>query len=114
MLTAIFADGDIQRLGGAQPFHGNYGGWVDKHWFQMVPQTVGVLVGAAWAFTVTSLIVLAMNKIRIPWFDGHWLSLSLRMSREDEVTGTDFALMGEVACKSSDVFDCSHHVFPKF
>jgi Amt family ammonium transporter len=98
ILTGFFAEQKVIGMGHNETIH-NKGGWVDGHFYQIVPQLVGSFVGALWVFVITALLVWGMGKIRIPWFGGRQLSLSLRMSQEDEVTGTDFSLMGEVACK---------------
>jgi len=96
LLTGIFSESSVEALGRNSPAVA-HGGWVSGNYFQLVVQIYGTLVGAVYAFVMTALIVYAMSKIRIPWFGGRKLSLSLRMSQEDEVTGTDFSLMGEVA-----------------
>lgn len=98
LLGGLFADKNIELLGKNSPAPQNaLGGWVSGNYAQIGVQLYGSIVGFIYSFVITALIVYAMSKIRIPWFGGRTLSLSLRMSQEDEVTGTDFSLMGEVA-----------------
>ncbi|KAI3650882.1 hypothetical protein MP228_003510 [Amoeboaphelidium protococcarum] len=94
MMTAIFATTSVENMsntGSANP-----SGWIDGNFYQFVPQFVGCLVSATYVFVITLLIAKVMDKIRFT-VGGRSYSLSLRMNREDELTGTDFSLMGEVA-----------------
>eukprot|EP00158_Paraphelidium_tribonemae_P007232 Partr_v1_DN28162_c0_g1_i2_m56076 putative Ammonium transporter len=90
ILTGLFAESKIETLVTGDP--SVKGGWVDGNFYLILPQLFGSLVGAVYVFCVTAGIIFVMSRTRIFGY-----SLSLRMSQEDEVTGTDFSLMGEVA-----------------
>lgn len=77
------------------------GGAVDGNASAIGIQIVGSIVGSLWSFTITGIIVYAMSKISIPWFN-HPISLNLRMSEPDELAGTDYTCIGEVG------YDFSH------
>lgn len=91
LMNGIFADKNIEGM--SYRVIGATGGWISGHWYQLVPQLVGSLVVAIYCFVVTGLLVLLMKHITIPGIG----NLSLRMNQDDELAGTDFALMGEVA-----------------
>ncbi|TPX37519.1 hypothetical protein SmJEL517_g00502 [Synchytrium microbalum] len=83
ILTGFFAQRWIIQLDGSLPL----GGWMDQHWIQMAYQIVGCVVIAFWAFFVSYIMLIIIN--RIP-------GLHLRPSEEEEILGADLAEMGEV------------------
>lgn len=90
ILTGIFAQQWVARLDGQEiP-----GGWVDGNWIQVPLQLCGSVVGAAWSFFWTFLIVFVMDKLPF---------VHLRMKESDQEIGVDLAEMGEVAYTIPDI-----------
>lgn len=91
ILTGIFAQQWVIALGypeGTPLDKIPIGGWLDGNWMQVPIQLVAIVSVSAWAFVMTYLILIVLNKIP---------SLTLRLADEDEVIGTDWAEMGERA-----------------
>ncbi|CAN3369117.1 ammonium transporter Mep2p [Diutina catenulata] len=62
------------------------GGWMNHHWKQLGYQLAASVSVAAWSFVVTSILLLAMD--RIPF-------LRIRLHEDEELMGTDLAQIGE-------------------
>ncbi|CAN3375935.1 hypothetical protein DIURU_003143 [Diutina rugosa] len=62
------------------------GGWMNHHWKQLGYQLAASCSVAAWSFVVTSILLLAMD--RIPF-------LRIRLHEDEELIGTDFTQIGE-------------------
>ncbi|EON61120.1 hypothetical protein W97_00331 [Coniosporium apollinis CBS 100218] len=60
VLTGFFARKDVARLDGFTNIMG--GGW-DGHWAQLGWQVADALAGMAWAFTITIIILLALEPV---------------------------------------------------
>lgn len=61
------------------------GGWLDKHWMQIIYQLIDTVAGLIWSFVVTFVILWIMNKIP---------GLSLRVDIEIERAGLDHGELG--------------------
>ncbi|KAG2209541.1 hypothetical protein INT47_008385 [Mucor saturninus] len=91
VLTGVFAQQSVMALAypeGTPTDQLPMGGWLDGNWMLVPIQLVAIVSVSAWAFVVTYLILIVLNKIP---------SLTLRLADEDEIIGTDWAEMGERA-----------------
>ena len=85
ILTGIFAQRAIANLDEVTVIKG---GWLDRHWMQVVYQLADSAAGLGYSFFMTTLILWVMHYIP---------GLSLRVSEEVEGRGIDDAEMGEFA-----------------
>ncbi|CUM65665.1 uncharacterized protein PRCAT00003313001 [Priceomyces carsonii] len=85
ILTAFFAADYVAATDGATVIPG---GWMNHHYIQLGYQLAAVCAVCSWSFVVTSILLLAMD--RIPW-------LRLRLHEDEELLGTDLAQIGEFA-----------------
>ncbi|KAH9811024.1 ammonium transporter AmtB-like domain-containing protein [Melampsora americana] len=85
ILTGVFASKTIAQSDGHTVIEG---GMIDKNYKQMYKQLVWVLVGSAWSFVVTYLIMMVINVIPYCHF---------RATEESEVLGMDADQSGEKA-----------------
>lgn len=85
ILTALFASKNIANLDSMTIIDG---GWLDKHYKQLWFQIAGTLASSFYAFFVTLIILLVIDKI--PY-------LQLRVSKEDEINGLDLSEHDEFA-----------------
>ncbi|KKA29008.1 hypothetical protein TD95_005144 [Thielaviopsis punctulata] len=84
VMTGIFADKQMAALDGTEiP-----GGWVEGHYVQLGWQLAGSMAILGWVFTVTCIILFAMNMVP---------GLQLRVTAEEEEMGLDDAQLGEFA-----------------
>lgn len=91
LLTGIFAERYVIGLGsppGTPEDEIQIGGWLDGHWMQVPIQLAMIAAVSGWAFVVTYIMLLIIDKIP---------SMQLRLHHEDERIGTDRAQMGETA-----------------
>ncbi|KAG2221497.1 hypothetical protein INT45_008822 [Circinella minor] len=91
ILTGIFAERYIIGLGQPEgtPLEDiQIGGWLDGHWVQVPVQLAMIASVSTWAFVVTYLILVVLNMFP---------QMKIRLDEPDEVTGTDWAQMGERA-----------------
>ena len=88
-MTGLFAADYVAMIDGTEID----GGWMNHHWKQLGYQLAGSCAVAAWSFTVTSIILLAMD--RIPF-------LRIRLHEDEEMLGTDLAQIGEYAYYADD------------
>lgn len=89
-MTGLFAADYIAASDGSvalDPSARIDGGWINHNYVQLGYQLASSCFSAAWAFTVTSIILLAMNQVP---------QLKLRLSPEEELMGTDLAQIGEL------------------
>jgi len=84
MCTGLFAADYVAALDGATVISG---GWMNHHYVQLGYQLAGATATLIWSFGISCIILFTMN--HIPY-------LKLRMSLEDEVTGTDEIEIGEI------------------
>ncbi|CAK9441098.1 uncharacterized protein LODBEIA_P49670 [Lodderomyces beijingensis] len=89
LLTGLFAADYVAMIDGTEI----EGGWINQHYIQLAYQLAGSVAVAAWSFGVTSIILLAMD--RIPF-------LRLRLHEDEEMLGTDLAQIGEFAYYQDD------------
>ncbi len=82
-LTGLFAADYVAALDGSTVIAG---GWLNHHYKQLGYQLAASTSTLAWSFTVSSIILFAMNKI--PY-------LKLRLSEDEQHLGTDFVEIGE-------------------
>ncbi|KAI5970502.1 MEP2 [Candida margitis] len=83
-MTGLFAADYVAKIDGTDID----GGWMNHHWKQLGYQLAGSVSIAAWSFVVTSILLLAMD--RIPF-------LRIRLHEDEEMLGTDLAQIGEFA-----------------
>ncbi|CAI5759632.1 unnamed protein product [Candida verbasci] len=83
-MTGLFAADYVAAIDGTEI----EGGWMNHHWKQLGYQLAGSVSIAAWSFVVTSILLLAMD--RIPF-------LRIRLHEDEEILGTDLAQIGEYA-----------------
>ncbi|KAK1076758.1 hypothetical protein LTR33_008666 [Friedmanniomyces endolithicus] len=89
LLTGIFAADYIAHLDGYTVIAG---GWLNRHWIQLAIHLCDSLVGMAYSFTVTLLILGTMSYL------GKYVpALKLRMTPEEEALGVDDVEIGEFA-----------------
>lgn len=93
ILTALFAADYIAATDGSTVIPG---GWMNHHYIQLGYQLAAVCSVCIWSFVVTSILLLALD--RIPW-------LRLRLHEDEELLGTDLAQIGENA-----YYDGSHDI----
>ncbi|KAF9423490.1 hypothetical protein BGZ76_003648 [Entomortierella beljakovae] len=89
LLTGIFAQQSIIKL--SYPIGATnvpIGGWLDGNFKQVLYQLAAIGSVTAWAFVVTYIILVIMNKIP---------GMRLRLKDHEEELGTDIAIMGESA-----------------
>ncbi|WPG99611.1 ammonium transporter-like protein [Acrodontium crateriforme] len=87
--TALFASKSIAHLDGFTVIEG---GWLDHHWAQLAIQLGDSVAGAAWSFTLTCLILIALSVI------GKYVpALRLRVDEHEEELGIDEIELGEFA-----------------
>lgn len=88
-MTGLFAADYVAAGDGsvaAKPSARIAGGWMNHHWKQLGYQLAASVSVAAWSFVVTSILLLAMD--RIPF-------LRIRLHEDEELMGTDLTQMGE-------------------
>ncbi|MCP8718083.1 MAG: ammonium transporter [Asgard group archaeon] len=88
-MTGLFAADYVAMIDGTEID----GGWMNHHWKQLGYQLAGSVSVAAWSFVVTSIILLAMD--RVPF-------LRIRLHEDEEALGTDLAQIGEYAYYADD------------
>ncbi|KAL6452077.1 MEP2 Ammonium transporter MEP2 [Candida maltosa Xu316] len=88
-MTGLFAADYVAMIDGTEID----GGWMNHHWKQLGYQLAGSCAVAAWSFTVTSIILLAMNYVPF---------LKIRLNEDEEALGTDLAQIGEYAYYADD------------
>jgi Amt family ammonium transporter len=89
LANAFFAATYIIGLDGVNANKELYpGGWIGHTWKQLYKQLAFILAAAAWAFTMSSLLAFAIN--RVP-------GLHLRATEEAELLGMDDDQLGEFA-----------------
>ena len=64
------------------------GGWLNQNWIQLAYQLAAVFAGAGYAFVLTVIILMILN--RIPGF-------KLRVTPQEEIFGIDDIEIGEFA-----------------
>ncbi|TKA78640.1 hypothetical protein B0A55_02669 [Friedmanniomyces simplex] len=89
LLTGLFAADYIAHLDGYTVIAG---GWLNRHWLQLAIQLCDSVVGMAYSFTVTALILGTMS-----YLGNHLPFLKLRITPEQEKLGVDEAEIGEFA-----------------
>lgn len=95
-LTGLFAADYVVALSGSfEDVDSTSGGWLNKHYRQLGLQLAGIVSVLAWAFTVTAILLLIMD--RIPF-------LKIRLSEEEEELGTDAAQIGEFTYQDSEMY----------
>ncbi|CAO1618328.1 unnamed protein product [Sympodiomycopsis kandeliae] len=85
ILTAFFADSRVASFDGSTPISG---GWINHYYAQLWKQLVDSLFGLGWSFTITMILLFAINAIP---------GCHFRSTEEDEVLGIDLAQIGEQA-----------------
>lgn len=85
ILTALFTSKTVASLDGVTEING---GWLDHHYVQLWFQIAGTLASSAYAFVVTAVLLIIIN--RIP-------GLHLRISKEEEEAGLDVTEHDEFA-----------------
>jgi Amt family ammonium transporter len=85
ILTGFFAQASVAGFDGITVIPG---GWLDHHYIQLGYQLADSVAGLSYSFVMTTIILWVMHYIP---------GLSLRMSEESEILGTDDAEMGEFA-----------------
>lgn len=88
-MTGLFAADYVAMIDGTEID----GGWMNHHWKQLGYQLAGSVSVAAWSFVVTSILLLAMD--RVPF-------LRIRLHEDEEMLGTDLAQIGEYAYYDDD------------
>ncbi|KAK3113712.1 hypothetical protein LTR53_008715 [Teratosphaeriaceae sp. CCFEE 6253] len=89
LLTGLFAADYIAHLDGYTVIPG---GWLNHHWIQLAIQLCDSVVGMAYSFTVTALILVIMS------YAGRYVpALRLRATKEEEALGIDDVELGEFA-----------------
>jgi len=83
VLTGLFAADYVAAMDGASVIPG---GWINQHYIQLGHQLAGCVAILGYSFTVTAVLLLAMN--RIP-------GLKLRVPEEAEHSGLDDFEIGE-------------------
>ncbi|VVT47321.1 uncharacterized protein SAPINGB_P001653 [Magnusiomyces paraingens] len=81
-MTGLFAADYVAALDGTSI----KGGWINHHWKQVGYQMSGAVSILAWSFGVSTFILTIMKYIPF---------MSLRLTQEQEVLGTDLAEIGE-------------------
>lgn len=95
-MTGLFAADYVAASDGSvalDPSMAIAGGWMNHHWVQVGYQLAGSVSIGAWSFTVTSILLLAMD--RVPF-------LRIRLHEDEELMGTDMAQIGEFAYYDAD------------
>lgn len=87
IFNAFFGANYIVGLDGVNTGLG-YGGWLDHKWKQLYIQFAYICAATAYAFVVSAIIALAINKVP---------GLHLRASDEAELLGMDDDQLGEFA-----------------
>lgn len=90
VMTGLFAADYVAATDGATVIKG---GWINHHWKQLGYQLAASTSIAAWSFTVTAIVLLAMD--RVPF-------LRLRLHEDEELMGVDLAEIGEYAYYEED------------
>ncbi|ORX84214.1 ammonium transporter [Basidiobolus meristosporus CBS 931.73] len=88
LMTGIFSQQSVIALSypeGAQNIP--LGGWFDRHWIQVPVQLAAIGAITGWSFVVTYLTLWVMEKS----------GLKLRLRDDEELMGTDLAVLGETA-----------------
>lgn len=88
LLTGLFAADYIAHLDGTTEIAG---GWLNRHYMQLVYQLADSAAGFSYSFLGTCLLLLLLNFIP---------GLHLRASEEDEIMGMDDTEIGEFAVSS--------------
>jgi Amt family ammonium transporter len=83
LLTGIFAEKRIAKLGGAEIA----GGWLDHNYDQLGRQIIAILCIAAWSFVMSTIILKGLDVL--PW-------IGIRVPKDEETLG-DIAIIGETA-----------------
>lgn len=98
LLTGLFAADYVAISDGATVING---GWMNHHYIQLGYQLAASCSTGIYSFVVTSILLLIMDKIP---------KLKLRLNEEDELIGTDFTQIGELAYFEEDS-DLEHNAF---
>lgn len=83
LLTGLFATNAVATMAGGPPIKG---GWLDHHYFQLVPQIVSVVVSVPWSFAITYILVKGMNYIPF---------IRLKLDADEQKEGPDLVEIGE-------------------
>lgn len=86
ILTGFFAASWVPALDGVSGTTYT-GGWWEHNWIQMGYQLAAATTCAAWAFTVSCILLFVINKIP---------GCKLRVDEEDEMRGLDFKYLNDV------------------
>ncbi|CAG7727475.1 unnamed protein product [Allacma fusca] len=100
VLTGIFAQKSVPAVDGTHI----EGGWVDGNWKQVGIQLLDTLVGGAWSFIWTLVILFVINKIP---------GLNLRVPVEVERQGIDRTELGESMYQHLDDIVSTENEIPK-
>ncbi|KAG7192465.1 ammonium transporter [Scheffersomyces spartinae] len=96
-MTGLFAADYVAASDGSvasDPSLAIPGGWMNHHWKQLGYQLAGSCSIGLWSFTLTALLLFAMDKVPF---------LRLRLHEDEEMLGTDLAQIGEFAYYEDDV-----------
>lgn len=93
VLTGFFAASFVPALDGVTGA-AYEGGWWNRNWKQMGYQLAAATVCAAWAFTITCILLFIIN--RIP-------GCHIRATEEEEVLGLDAKYLYDVEIESLDL-----------
>lgn len=91
VMTGLFSADYVAATDGSTQIPG---GWMNHHYIQLGYQLAASTSIAAWSFVVTSIILLAMD--RVPF-------LKLRLKEEEELMGTDMVEIGEYVYTNDEV-----------
>jgi ammonium transporter, Amt family len=86
ILTGFFAASWVPALDGVSGTTYT-GGWWEHNWIQLGYQLAAAVTCAAWAFTISCILLFIINKIP---------GCKLRVDEEDEMKGLDFKYLNDV------------------